>query len=501
MSLPFPSASSHSSPEEVWTTAFHELSQRIRRSFVRPEPHQRALAYIQGLMSSVERKNGWQVAEEVGEATPYAMQHLLDRAKWDCDGTRDELRTYVSRALADSNAVLVIDETGFLKKGRKSAGVQRQYSGTAGRIENCQIGVFLSYASPRGHTLLDRELYLPKSWTDDQKRCQEAHVPASVTFATKPELAARMLWRTLDAGLPVAWVTGDTVYGSAQSLRAGLEARKQAYALAVACKEHVEVQGTRRRMDQVARGIAREDWQKLSAGMGSKGPRLFAWARIELAAPQTNGWQHWLLVRRSLDEGTKPAEMAYVLVFAPTGTSLEEMVEAFGTRWTVEQCFEEGKGEVGLDEYEVRSWHGWYRHVTLSMLALAFLTVSRARDEEDARKKSLSRRLRHQSQKQPTLFKPWCLLISRSWFPSVLPKSGDFSFISSANSLSRLPTTWPGHSGDAPIKLSLGSAITSAEALSPVIYNCRIRQSGVGGSGKPLRISLMPGLLLSVLKR
>jgi hypothetical protein len=192
---------------------------------------------------------------------------------------------------------------------------------------------------------------LPKSWTDNQERCREAHVPTSVAFATKPELAWRMLERTLDAGLPVAWVAGDTVYGSSQPLRANLEARKQAYALAVACKEHVEVQGTRKRVDQIARGLAREDWQELSAGTGSKGLCLFAWARIELAAPQINGWQHWLLVRRNLDEGSKPAEMAYILVFAPIGTSLEEMVEAFGARWTVEQCFEEAKGEVGLDEY------------------------------------------------------------------------------------------------------------------------------------------------------
>jgi SRSO17 transposase len=212
-------------------------------------------------------------------------------------------------------------------------------------------------------------------------------MPAPVTFATKPELAQRMLERTLDLGLPVAWVTGNTVYGRSQKLRAGLEARKQAYVLAVTCKEQVEVQGTRRRVDQVARSLARKGWQELSAGTGSKGPRLFAWARVELAASQICGWQHWLLVRRSLDEGAKPAEMAYVLVFAPSGTPLEEMVEAFGARWTVEQCFEEGKGEVGLDEYEVRSWHGWYRHITLSMLALAFLTVLRASDEEDAQKK------------------------------------------------------------------------------------------------------------------
>ncbi len=408
----FPSERFRTSPKEVWTTAFQDLGQRIADSFVRQASHQRALAYLQGLMSPVARKNGWQVAEEVGEATPYAMQHLLDRARWDCDGVRDELRTYISQAIADPQGVLVIDETGFLKKGRKSVGVQRQYSGTAGRIENCQVGVFLSYASSRGHTLLDRELYLPKSWTNDPERCREAHVPAEVTFATKPELAQRMLERTLDSGLPVAWVAGDTVYGSSQKLRASLEVRKQAYALAVTCKEQVEVQGTSRRVDQVASSLAREEWQELSAGAGSKGPRLFAWARMELVTPEVNGWQHWLLIRRSLEEGAKPAEMAYVLVFAPAGTSLEEMVTAFGARWTVEQCFEEGKGEVGLDEYEVRSWHGWYRHVTLSMLALAFLTVLRANEKEDALKKSLDSLARPRSQRRPTLFKPKYLLIS-----------------------------------------------------------------------------------------
>jgi SRSO17 transposase len=184
-----------------------------------------------------------------------------------------------------------------------------------------------------------------------------------------------MLERTSNTSLPVAWVTADTVYGSAQPLRAGLEARKQVYALAMACKEYVEVQGTWRRVDQVAHGIAREGWQVLSAGTGSKGPRLFAWARIELAAPETSGWQRWLLVRQSLNEGAKPADRAYVLVFTPAGTTLQEMVEAFGTGWTVEQCFEEAKGEVGLDEYEARFWQGWYRHITLSMFALAFLTA------------------------------------------------------------------------------------------------------------------------------
>jgi len=324
------------SPESIWATAFNEFGQRIWHTFVRPESYHRALAYIQGLMSEAARKNGWQVAEAIGEATPYAMQHLLDRAKWDCDGARNALRAYVRESLSSPDAVVVIDETGFLKKGCKSAGVQRQYSGTAGRIENCQVGVFLAYASSHGHTLLDRELYLPKIWIDDQERCREAHMPAPVIFATKPRLAQRMLERTLDAGLPVAWVTGDTVYGSSQELRVVLETRKQAYALAVMCKEQIELQETRRRVDQVASSLAREEWQELSAGVGSKGPRLFALACIELAAPEVNGWQRWLLIRRSLDEGARPAEMAYVLVFASTGTSLEEMVEAFGVRWTVE---------------------------------------------------------------------------------------------------------------------------------------------------------------------
>jgi SRSO17 transposase len=279
---------------------------------------------------TASRKNAWQVAEALGEATPYAIQHVLNRAKWDCDGARDELRASVKETLASPHAVIVIDETSFLKKGSKSVGVQRQYSGTAGRIENCQIGVFLAYASVRGHALLDRELYLPKSWADDQQRCQEAHVPEGVTFATKPELAWRMLERTLDTDLPVAWVTGDTVYGSAQSLRTTLEARRRAYALAVTCKERVHVQGRRSRVDQLAHDLTEEDWQELSAGAGSKGLRLFAWARIELATPAISGWQRWLVVRRSLEEGGKPADKAYILVFAPAGTSLQEMGEAFG---------------------------------------------------------------------------------------------------------------------------------------------------------------------------
>ncbi len=347
--------------------------------------------YLRVLLSPVERKNGWQVAEEAGEATPYAMQHLLDRAKWDPDGVRDELRTYVSETLGDGAGVLVIDETGFRKYGSKSVGVQRQYSGTAGRVENCQVGVFLSYASVKGACLLDRELYLPKSWTQDHERCREAQVPAEVGFATKPELAARMVWRTLDAGVPVAWVTGDTVYGSNPKLRAGLEARGQAYALGVCCQEWVEVSGQRVRVDRLAKGLSASQWQCLSAGAGAKGPRLYDWAAVALSKPAPTGWQHWLVVRRSLPSAAAQEKLAYFLVFAKQGTPVEEMVQAIGSRWTVEQCFEVGKGEVGLADYEVRSWHGWYRHVTLALVAQAFLTVVRVQSQGQQGKKRLKR--------------------------------------------------------------------------------------------------------------
>src|SRR5713101_2331797 len=377
---------SPSSPEVVWARAFEEMCERIGPVFARSETRERAQVYLRGLLSPVERKNGWQMAEEAGEATPYAMQYLLDRARWESDRMRDELREYVCEKLGDAKAVLVIDETGFLKKGSKSVGVQRQYSGTAGRIENCQLGVFLSYASPKGACLLDRELYLPKSWTQDGERCREAWVPAEVGFATKPELAARMLWRTLEAGVKVCWVTGDTVYGSNPKLRAGLEARGQAYALGVRSHEWVEVGGQRMRVDRLAKGLSASQWQSLSAGAGAKGPRRYDWAAVTLSSPAPAGWQRWLVVRRSLPGAATQEKLAYFLIFAKQATTLEAMVQAIGSRWTVEQCFEVGKGEVGLADYEVRSWHGWYRHVTLALLAQAFLTVMRVQSQGEQEK-------------------------------------------------------------------------------------------------------------------
>lgn len=373
--------SSFPSPEELWTSLFDRICERIGPCFARSETRERVKAYLRGLLSPVERKNGWQLAEEAGFSTPYAMQYLLNRAVWESDQVRDQLQIYVREMMGDQRGVYILDETGFLKKGKKSVGVQRQYSGTAGRVENCQIGVFLAYATQTGQTLVDRELYLPKSWTQDRQRCREADVPEEVTFATKPQLAARMLWRALDAGLCAKWVTGDCVYGSHRPLRAGLEERSQAYALCVKCSESVDVQGERKRVDRIAADLGADQWQRLSAGSGSKGPRLFDWACVELDKPEQEGWQRCLVVRRSLLEGEKPADLAYVLVFAPCGTTLQEMVAPIGTRWTVEQCFEEGKGEVGLDEYEVRSWHGWFRHITLSMLAHAFLMVLRMQSQ------------------------------------------------------------------------------------------------------------------------
>jgi len=327
------------------------------------------------LLSPVERKNGWQLAEVNGDDTPYGVQHLLGRAVWDADAVRNDLCAYVLESLGDPHGVAVIDETGFLKKGRQSAGVARQYSGTAGRIENCQIGVFLGYASARGHALLDRELYLPKEWTTDRARCLQAGIPQDRAFATKPELARCMLERAFRAGVPVMWVTGDSVYGDDRRLRLWLEAQERAYVLAVSGKEYVWLGWQQRQVKTVLAALPAEGWTRLSAGDGTKGPRWYDWCWLPLAAPLQPQWRRWLLVRRSVSE---PTDLTAYVVFAPRDSALEAVVRAAGSRWTVESCFEAAKGEVGLDQYEVRSWTGWYRHITLAMWAYALLTVLRA---------------------------------------------------------------------------------------------------------------------------
>jgi SRSO17 transposase len=323
----------------------------------------------------VERKNGWQLAEVNGETTPYGVQHLLGRAIWDADALRDAVRPYVIEHLGAPEAVLVVDETGFLKKGQRSAGVARQYSGTAGRVENCQIGVFLTYASPQGHLLLDRALYLPQEWTNDEARCKRAGIPAERTFATKPQLAQQMLQRAFDKGVPAAWVTGDSVYGDNRSLRLWLEEDSHAHVLAVSGKEYVWRAGRQQQVKTILAALGAEGWCRLSAGDGAKGPRWYDWCWLPLAAPRQPAWHRWLLVRRSISD---PTELTAYVVFAPEATPLATVVQVAGSRWTVERCFEEAKGEVGLDQYEVRSWTGWYRHITLAMWAYALLTVLRA---------------------------------------------------------------------------------------------------------------------------
>jgi SRSO17 transposase len=364
----------------------HELDQvhaRLAPHVVRSEPRQRVRSYLAGLLSPVERKNGWQLAEQAGEATPTGMQRVLSGSQWDADAVRDDLRAYVVEHLGDPAAVLVIDETGFLKKGTKSVGVKRQYSGTAGRIENCQVGVFLAYASQHGRAFLDRELYLPEEWADDPTRREEAGIPDDVTFQTKPELAQQMLERALAAGVPAAWVTGDEVYGGARRLRLWLEAQRQPFVLAIKRSEPLWVLTGRgpleQRADTIAAAIAPQDWTCLSAGDGAKGPRLYDWARVPIRPLREPGWEHWLLVRRSLAD---PEDVAHYVCFAPDGTPLEALVRVAGTRWTIESCIEEAKGEVGLDQYEVRKWDGWYRHITLALFAHAMLTVIRARAVE-----------------------------------------------------------------------------------------------------------------------
>jgi SRSO17 transposase len=364
-----------------WAKELGEIAALIGDRFSRSELRERAVTYLRGLLSPVERKNGWQLAEEAGDQTPYATQHLLGRAVWSADEVRDDLREYVVKHLGDEDGVLVVDETGFLKKGTRSAGVRRQYSGTAGRVENCQIGVFLAYATDQGRTFLDRELYLPREWAEDKERMAGAGIPKEAAFATKLILARRMIERALEGGVPFRWLTGDAVYGSDSHLRGWLEGREISYVLAVTSQYRVFYEGARRWVSEIGEMLPQEAWKRRSAGAGTKGERLCDWARIPLGEAR-EGRQRWLLFRRSVSD---PTEVAYYVVSGPEKTSLEEIVRVAGTRWAIEESFESAKGEVGLDHYEVRSWDGWYRHITLAMLAHAYLTVVRARAVSEAK--------------------------------------------------------------------------------------------------------------------
>ncbi len=370
--------------------ALAELLVRIGSHFRRAEVRTRVGRYLQGLLASVERKNGWQMAEELGEANPHGVQRLLEEADWDEEAVRDELRTYVIEHLGETSGILVVDETGFVKKGKKSAGVARQYSGTAGRRENSQIGVFLLYASRSGAAFIDRALYLPEEWTQDRVRCRAAGIPDEVEFATKGELAQQMLARAFAAGVPAEWVVGDTVYGY-DELRLWLEAQQKNYVLAVSETHQVWVQGRPQPVGLVAALLPDEAWVALSAGEGSKGPRLYEWAWLQLPGETeaTNERARWVLIRRSLSDRS---ERAYYRVYGPATTTLAEVVRVTGSRWKIEEGYEQAKGEVGLDQYEVRTWRAWYRYVTLALLAYAALVVMQG--QARAQEKKVESRVR-----------------------------------------------------------------------------------------------------------
>ncbi|MGC7103170.1 IS701 family transposase, partial [Amycolatopsis lurida] len=349
---------------------------RIAGRFTRSEPRSRARDYVSGLVAGLERKNGWTLAEQAGEVSPDGMQRLLRWADWDIDGVRDDVRDYAIEYLGESDGVLIVDDTGFLKKGTKSAGVQRQYSGTAGRIENCQIGTFLAYASDRGHALIDRELYLPEPWIADRDRCRRAGVPDEIEFETKPRQAMGMLARAFEASVPFAWVTADEAYGQVKYLRVWLEEHDAAYVLATKVNDILSTtDGAEGRADELIAGLPARAWRRLSVGAGAHGPREYDWARI----PIGNGWRagrgHWLLARRSISD---PAEVAYYVCYGPRRSTLLDLAWIAGVRWRIEECFQQAKNEAGLDQYQVRSWRAWYAHITLSMLAHTWLAVSRS---------------------------------------------------------------------------------------------------------------------------
>jgi SRSO17 transposase len=372
---------------ERWSEEVATVGARISRHFARSEPRRRAVGYLRGLLSDTERKNGWQLAEHLGEATPDGVQHLLARADWDAGAVRDDLIGCVHEHMGHPEGVLIVDETGFLKKGTKSCGVARQYTGTAGRIENAQIGVFLAYAGPKGHALIDRALYLPKEWTDDRARCAAAGVPRAVTFATKPRLAERMLTRAWRHGVRAAWVTGDTVYGHDGKFRRFLDENEQPYLLAVPANQPLFDGEVRSTVQAIADGLPGAAWERASAGDGSKGPREYDWAVRPFGPVDERGWQLWLVVRRHRE---RPDERAYFFARGPAETPPVVLIRVAGTRWRVEECLELAKGDCGLDEYEVRSWVGWHRHVTLSLFALAVVVAIRSRVPAPGRKKGAS---------------------------------------------------------------------------------------------------------------
>jgi SRSO17 transposase len=369
---------------EFWARSLRDVKARIRPLFTQDRVAASASAFLDGLLGDERRKTGWMRAEAAGDQGPWRQQAILGRGRWEADALRDIVRDYVVEAFADSDAVLVIDETGFLKQGRASCGVGRQYTGSAGKITNCQIGVFATYVSRHGHAFIDRELYLPKSWTDDPVRLAAAHVPEETGFATKPQLASRMIARAITANVPFSWVAADSVYGVG-AIEPDLRRAGKGYVLGVSSAHWFHSWGKTPMIGGTAAEIAATrapaDWQRLSAGSGTKGPRLQDWCYLELAdleaETETDAnqvqWTRGLLIRRHIADG----ELAFFSTWCQVGTTIEALVTVEGHRWSIEDSFEAAKNELGLDHNETRSWHGWHRHVSLVMLAFAMVAAIR----------------------------------------------------------------------------------------------------------------------------
>lgn len=367
-------AAAHSVDPDRWLSAFGEVIDKIASRFGRHEPLKHAGGLMLGMLATLERKNCWTIAEYLGEVSPDSLQHLLARAVWDAEEVRDDLRGYVVDAIGDKDAILVFDETGDVKKGNQSVGVQRQYTGTAGRIENSQVAVYLTYATSRGHAFIDRSLYLPVGWTENAERRRDAGVPGEIAFATKPALAVQMLDRAVAAGVPAAWVAGDEVYGADPALRAAARRHGLGYVLMLACNRQVTTDAGKRRVDEIAAKTPKKAWRTHSAGAGSKGPRYYDWAWHRLEPDDEGGGagHHWLLIRRNNTTG----ELAYLLCYSPHRVALKTLVRVAGQRWRIEENFQAAKSLTGLDQHQVRRWVSWQRWTVLAMLAHAFLVVA-----------------------------------------------------------------------------------------------------------------------------
>jgi SRSO17 transposase len=428
---------------ELWASSLREVKERMRPLFTQDRVAASAHAFLDGPLGPERRKTGWMRAEAAGDKGPWRQQAILGRGRWEADALRDIVRDYALETLADPDGVLVIDETGFLKQGKASCGVGRQYTGSAGKVTNCQVGVFAVYASRHGHAFIDRALYLPKPWASDPARRAAAHVPAEIGFATKPRLASRMIRRAIETDVPFAWVAADSVYGVG-AIETDLRKAGKGYVLGVTSDHQFmswlgkpDVSGT---AEEIMRELDASAWRHLSAGEGVKGPRLYDWAYLELAdleaseydSGQRGLWTRGLLIRRNLADG----DCAYFTTWCPAGTGIETLVAVEGQRWTIEDSFETSKNELGLDHNETRSWHGWHRHVSLVMLAFAMLVT-----------------IRHHANRQPP----------QKTSPSTIQKQNQPSFNGRRRKSAASPrglhndassprTSLPGHSGGEPIR-------------------------------------------------